>query len=66
MMPYLLIVRKVKDRGAVALARKRWAGTTKDERLAASRIATEARSRKAAERRAAREAQAIEPEMMEA
>lgn len=55
-MPYLGTVRKVNE-AAQAMAKKRWAGKTKAERMATSRHAAEARSRKAAERRAAREAQ---------
>lgn len=51
-MPYLLTVRKVKpDPVAQAMARKRWKGKTKAEKLATSRHASEARSRKAAARR---------------
>lgn len=53
-------MRKVKDVIAVAMAQKRWKGTTKAERLAASRLASDARSQKAAERRAVREQAAID------
>jgi hypothetical protein len=60
-----LSVRKVNE-AAQAMARKRWKGTTKEERLAASQHAASARSAKAAARRAAREAQAQEPEPVSA
>lgn len=57
-------VRKVKDRAAARLAKKRWAGTTAEERREELRKVWEARSAKAAARKAAL-AQATE-EMIEA
>jgi len=50
---YLPTVRKVKNRAAVALVRKRWAGTTAEERKAQTDKMREARSAKAAARREA-------------
>lgn len=64
-MPYIPTVRKVKkDRVAQAMARKRWAGKSKEQRMATARNAWEARSRKAAERREAQSV--VEPEAVSA